>query len=275
MIFTAYMDEAATHGPNPRMTMAGLLGNAYEWRRLETKLGRLQKQYGFTIFHAKDFKAHKGEFRGWAPERYLALTADLTDLMRATITEGLAITLPHDVYLAEYRADAPAGMHLDSQYGLCFRACLAHMAAMILSRGGSGHSLHVVIELGHKNVGDCIRIFYEIKKELAQRGTDVLATITIAEKTDPKAKPLMVADFLAHTHYLFDAASKDGKAPTYAEMTVGVPNKKYDAGLSMMLFRVEALRGLKERFIAEKKRRADWGAAIKAKRTASLGERPS
>ena len=76
----------------------------------------------------------------------------------------------------------------------------------------------------------------------------------------------MVADFLAHSHYLFDAASKDGKAPTYAEMTVGIPNKKY-----MMLFRLEALRGLKEQFIAEKKRRADWSAAKKAKWVASAG----
>ena len=65
MIFTAYFDEADTHGPAPTVIMAGYIGHAYQWRRFEQKLARLQARDGFRIFHAKDFKARVGEFSGW------------------------------------------------------------------------------------------------------------------------------------------------------------------------------------------------------------------
>jgi Protein of unknown function (DUF3800) len=274
VIFTAYFDEAASHGPSPRLVMGALLGNAYEWRRLETHLRRLQAKYGFTIFHAKDFKAHKDEFRGWPPGDYPALVSDLTDLIRTTLTEGVTMTLPRDRYLAEYRAPpVPSGMRLDSQYGLCFRACLAHLVDIILSRGGKNHTLHVVIESGHTNVRDTDRIFNEIKLELEERGIRLLGTITVAQKTDPNAKPLMVADFLAHSHYLFDSASQAGKAPTYEDMTVGVPNKKYDAGLTFLKFEEGSLQAIKQRFAENRQRRMDaWRAARDARAAGVLTE---
>jgi hypothetical protein len=33
VIFTAYLDEADTHGPSPDIIMAGFLGHAFQWRR--------------------------------------------------------------------------------------------------------------------------------------------------------------------------------------------------------------------------------------------------
>ncbi len=205
VIFTSYMDEAATHGPNPRMTMGAILGNAYEWGRLEIALGRMQAKYGFTVFHAKDFKARKKEFRGWAHESYRALVSELTDLMRTKTTEAVACSLSRDRYLAEYRAPpVPPGMILDSQYGVCFRACLVECIGAILDKGGSHHTLHVILERGDSHAGDCERIFNDIKKELERKGIYLLSTFTLADKKDPRAAPLMVADFLAHSHYMFD-----------------------------------------------------------------------
>ena len=46
-------------------------------------------------------------------------------------------------------------MSLDSQYGVCFRACMAHLIAIVL-RDGKKHLLDVLIEGGHKNVGDTV-----------------------------------------------------------------------------------------------------------------------
>lgn len=274
VIFTAYFDEAASHGKNPRLTMAAILGNAYEWRRFETRLGRLQEKYGFTVFHAKDFKAHRGEFRGWPPEAYRGLIHDLTDLVRLTLTEAVTMTLPREQYLSEYRSQPfPHGMPVASQYGLCFSACLAHIIAVILNRGGKEHTLHIVIEDGHANVGDCQRIFNEVKKDLLDYGYHLLGTITLAKKTE--ARPLMVADFLAHSHYLFDAASEAGIAPSYDEMTIKVPIPAKDAGFTMMKFTPGALAGQKERWESAKKQKVDaWRAARDARRDAS-GRKPS
>jgi hypothetical protein len=46
VIFTAHFDEADTHGPEPTIIMAAFLGHAYQWRRFEMKLGRLQSKHG-------------------------------------------------------------------------------------------------------------------------------------------------------------------------------------------------------------------------------------
>lgn len=274
VIFTAYFDEAATHG-NPRMTMGALLGNAYEWNRVETKLARLQKRNGFTIFHAKEFKSHSGEFRGWPASDYPQLVSELTDLIRTGVTEAVAVTIPRARYISEYRnSPTPKGMRLDSQYGLCFRACMAQIASIITDRGGKSHTLHVVIERGHKNVMDCERIFHEMKETLKSRGVNLFGTFTIAAKDDPKAKPLMIADFLSHSHYLFDDSSQAGRAPTYAEMTVGIPNQKYDAGFTMLDLPPESMRALKQLFADERQRKMDkWRAARDAKKSVSLQER--
>ena len=271
VIFTAYFDEAATHGAKPHMTMAALLGNAYEWRRCELRLGRLQKQYGFTIFHAKDFKARKGEFKGWPQGTYSNLINDLTELVRDTLSEGVAISLPRELYLSEYRAPPiPKGMTLDSQFGACFRGCLSHLADVLLTGRNSGkrHTLHLIIEDGHSNVGDTQRIFNDVKASLEERGHFLLGTITIAKKEE--APPLMLSDFLAHTHYLMDIAAKSAGGVHYRDIVEDVPVLPREAGLTFMQFQPGALSGMKARWAAEKQRKIDaWRVARDARKAAS------
>lgn len=268
VIFTAYIDEAATHGSNPRMTLGAVLGNAYDWRKFERRLTALQTKYGFTVFHAKKFQHSKEEFKGWPRQKRNSLVSDLTNLIRTVMTEGITITLPRDEYLTIYRQRCPKGMHIDSQYGLAFRALLSHLIEIILDRGGKQHTLHIVLEVGHANVRDAVRIFEEAKKSAKRAGVDILGTITIAGKKDPNARPLMVADFLAHTHYLFDASSQAGLAPSYADMTEGIPNQRYDAGLTMMLLPPAWVDALFQHFLDEKQRRREW--SDKAARKASV-----
>jgi hypothetical protein len=79
--FTAYYDEADTHGPSPTVIMAGLVGHTYQWRRFETKLSRIQKEFGFSLFHAKEFKARRAEFKGWSDDKRSQLIETLIDLV--------------------------------------------------------------------------------------------------------------------------------------------------------------------------------------------------
>ncbi len=253
MIITAYGDEAATHGDNPRMTLGAIMGNAYDWRRFEKALTAIQSQYGFTIFHAKEFKNGKGEFKGWPREKRLALAHDLTDLIRTKTMEGITVTVPREQYAARYRERCPEGMHIDSQYGLAFRALMGQVVQVLVDRGGNNHTVHMVLESGHANVGDAVRIFNELKKRADRLGANLFGTITVAGKKDASARPLMVADFLAHTHYLFDSRSQAGSAPSYADMTVGIPNKKYDAGFTMLLLTDGWIDAVHQQFLDEKK----------------------
>jgi len=88
---------------------------------------------------------------GWPDPKCMKLVEDLTTLVRDHLTEGLTIYLERERYLNEYRAPpVPKKMTLDSQYGVCFRACMRQVLE-ILWRAGKRHRLDVVIEDGHNN----------------------------------------------------------------------------------------------------------------------------
>ncbi len=80
-------------------------------------------------------------------------------------------------------------MNLDSQYGVCFRCCMARLFDVMAGRGYQDR-LHVVMEDGHPNVWDCGRIFKELRdnaKTLA--GSDFLGTFSVEKKEN--CQPLM------------------------------------------------------------------------------------
>jgi len=214
VIFTANFDETDTHGPKPTVILAAYLGHAYQWRRFNTKLARLQTAYGFKVFHATDFKAKQGEFAGWSDDKCVSLISDLTALVRDNLALGMTVAVDHDRFMNEYRAQPiPHKMHMDSQYGVCFRACMGYLIDFLALRQHRD-TLNVVMEGGHKNVGDCQRIFADLKKRFHNIGVGILGTFTVEQKeTWP---PLMVADMLAHTYSMVRAQSAAGTLPSGA-----------------------------------------------------------
>jgi hypothetical protein len=259
VIFTAYLDESGTHGPNPTVIMAGYVGHAYQWRQFEKKLGRLQARDGFKIFHAKDFKAKTGEFSGWPDEKCQRLVNDLTALVKNELTDGFTIALERDVYLNDYRSPPiPKKLNLDSQYGVCFRACLAHMIDLMGKRQYRDR-VHMVIEGGHPNVWDCKRIFDDIKSRLQRVGVDILASFTIENKVD--CLPLMTADFLASVHSMI-RTEMNSVGADYKDIT---PAAKGEPSISFIVLRSDALKKLKSNF--EKYRQLEIGE-WRAKRAA-------
>jgi hypothetical protein len=242
VIFTAYFDESDTHGPAPNVVIAGFVGTPHEWERFDRRLTKLQRRYGFSIFHSTEFKNRKGDFAGWSNDQSMALIDDLTALVRDKLAIGLACTLPYDRFMQEYKAPPiPKKMALDSQYGACFRGCLAHLVDFIQARGPNT-KINIVLEDGHKNVGDCVRIFSDLKKRFKHAGGDILGSITIEEKES--CKPLMVADMLAHTRAMVNSRTADGTLPAGALQ----PFTGSRGGLHFLEFAPDSLRDLKAGF---------------------------
>jgi hypothetical protein len=212
VIFTAYFDESGAHKDSPTLVIAAFLGTARQWRIFERRIRGLQREYQFTQFHGKEFKAKSGEFKGWSDRKRFGLLSEITHLVRDNLTEGASVALEAERYIKEYReAPRPGKMTLDSHYGICFRHVLSHLIRAVEEKGWH-HKLNVVLEDGHRNVGDAVRIFGEIKNELfVDFENDLLGTITIAQKRDSIA--LMAADFLAYVTYSEDAMVRDGGAP--------------------------------------------------------------
>lgn len=268
VIFTAYFDEADTHGPSPTVIVAAHVGHAYQWRRFEKKLSRIQEQHGFKIFHAKDFKGRQREFAGWTEDKRKALLDDLATLVTETLTEGLAAFLERERYLKEYRSPPiPKKMNLDSQYGACFRACLGRLLQLLEERKNRDQ-LNVVFERGHPNVWDCERIFNDLKARYRRLNLHIFGSFTV--ETKETCPPLMVADLLAAVYSRMRELKSKGELDAAAFVVDKAPDK---GRIAFIELGPNALSDLKTRF--EEARRADveeWRRQ-KAIRKASSSEK--
>jgi hypothetical protein len=259
LLYTTYFHESDTHGPSPTVIMACFLGQARQWELFGRRLRFLQKRDGFTVFHATEFRNKTGEFAGWSNTKCMQLVNDLTELVRDNLTEGVTVHLEHRRYIDEYRKPpVPKKMNLDSQYGVCFRVCMAHIIAIVLA-DGKRHRLNVAIEDGHVNVRDTERIFNDMKLQVKNRfGVDLLGTHTIAKKE--QAAALMVSDFLAYSYLQMRSSKVDyaSQAPMY------VPKKQ--AGLTFLELLPDSLRRLKEKFEKDRQEAADAWRARRARK---------
>jgi hypothetical protein len=263
MLYAAFFDEADTHGPSPTIIMACFLGNAREWVLFDRRLRGIQRRYGFKIFHATDFTNKKGEFKRWDDAKCMKLVEELAELVRDNLTEGLTVHLERERYEKEYRKPPiPAKMNLDSQYGVCFRACMRHLYELV-HKDGKKDRLDIVIEDGHKNAGDCERIFIDLKTRLkSRRGVDLLGTFKRGKKSATPA--LMLSDFLAYSYSLM-RESKAAGGLDYASSTPE-PLKRH-AGLTFLELLRDALEQLKRDFEQDRQETADaWRARRDARR---------
>jgi len=221
MILTAYFDESGTHDESPITVVAGVLGNAAQWRKFEVNLQAIQRKYNFRIFHAKEFRARSGEFRGWQPSKCVSLAMEMAELTAKSGIHGVIMSFKNSEFEEFYRGgEKPRKLRLDTKYTLAFRSCLLQFvvqSAARLQHHKKFHAtrLHVVMESGHKNAGDAARAFREEADDLRELGSDLLAEITFASKKE--CLPIMVADFLAYTRFIrgerdFDQLGDDLKS---------------------------------------------------------------
>jgi Protein of unknown function (DUF3800) len=254
VILTAYLDESGTHGQSPHTVMSGMLANALQWERFERNFRRIKAKHRFRIFHTKKFKRRDGDFKGWSNEQCLALIADLAPITATAFTEGVTFLLDNAAYDAEYKSgEAPKKLRLDSKYGLCFRNCLLFFALEALKRVHRGRypTLNFVLESGHKNFGDALRIFNELKAELKANDCNLLGMITPADKDE--CDPLMMADFLAHTAFMAGSAQP---TQTYGNIAKPKPIGRGQTGVTHLEFRPGGLANVKSALIDQIKARS-------------------
>ncbi|MDB5481922.1 MAG: hypothetical protein JWO83_2975 [Caulobacteraceae bacterium] len=162
MYLTAYVDESGTHGSDsPCIVLGGFLASAVKWRDFEIRWRKLKLKYGFQHFHSKEFRAGRGDFRGWSKTQTDAFLAYTDRLLARRMMFGFSFVLTLDEYNNLYlRTPKPKKEQLDSAYGLCFRFLLGWMARNLRRFIDDPKAiLHIVLESGHKNAGDINRIF--------------------------------------------------------------------------------------------------------------------
>jgi hypothetical protein len=211
VVFTGYYDESGTHGGSPFTILAGFVGNAEHWARFEGEWRKVLRKYGLTHLHAKHLFHRQKQHKGWKPQQIRRLMADILyviqerldphrDLFFATKTK-----LNENDYIKSYIENGPLkGERLDSRYAVCFRAFLDFNLIWVKGRELSDIPLNFVLEAGHCNAGDALRVFNETKADKRVAHRHLIGSIAFGDKKEFPA--LQAADMLA---YLFHSTERD------------------------------------------------------------------
>jgi hypothetical protein len=215
MVTIAYFDESGTHGQeSPVITIAGFIANADQWSAYEHDLSQLLADYEVKIFHARKFRTSKGDFKGWPTTKRARFNSRFLRLADDHLAYGLAMILRPDDYAKIYRLhEFPRRARPDTQYGLCFRTALWKSAVLMKDRPADW-PLNVVLETGHKNAGDAIRVFGEFQDSLHPEYAPSLGTLVFASKEN--CLPLAMADSLAYAIFRMTAGFSQHSDPNAA-----------------------------------------------------------
>jgi Protein of unknown function (DUF3800) len=209
MILTAYVDESGTHGPSPVSAMAGYVGSPRQWRKFEKRVGKLFRRYRVDIFHAIDVKRGDGCFRGWSVDRKISFMDEFGVINNETLEFGFSAVLRNDDYDKFYAKKVwPKKVVQDTRYGVLFRAIFASMVS------GCGNvpvwresgKLHMVLESGHRNSADALRLYDLCHSKVSSRAQQALAGVAFKTKTE--CLPLAAADYFAYAVYLIETGGK-------------------------------------------------------------------
>lgn len=258
MVLTAYFDESGTHAGSPLSAMSGFVGDARQWRKFEKRVGKLFKRKRVDVFHTIDVRRGDKDFEDWSVNEKIEFLDEFQHIINETLESAISAFIKaddHDWYKA---LPWPRKTRWDSKYGLLFRACLSQtIDVMEKIPTTKEHTLHVVLESGHANAQDVVRIYAWAKSRLGP--SRALAGLIFESKKT--CLPLAAADLFAYSAL----GQELGQKP------IGIPKKPTKSDVSyrgnawrIMLDRPtlrklheQAIRFAKERFSSKRRASED------------------
>ena len=262
MIITAYFDESGTHGPSPLSLMAGFIADARQWRKFEKRSAKLFARYRVNTFHSIDLRRGDKDFRGWSVDKKIRFMDELQHIANETLERGFCSILRNDDYVSFYaNKNRPKKVVRDSRYGLLFRASLASAIDGVLGvprwREGSPPKLYVVLEEGHRNAGDAVRLYEFVRSKLSDHRQGPLSGLRFKSKAE--SLPLAAADLFAHSAYQEETGARPigvPKGPIKSETS-------YRSNMFKILVGKESLEALYAQSISQYEERQKFGQRAK------------
>jgi len=218
---SAYFDESGTHGASsPAVIMGGFIASSNQWAVYEAEMTALLASSGVKVFHARKLRTGKGDFKEWTKTKRGQFNSSFLKLADDHMSFGMGTVLASDMYQGIYRSGGNARRTLDSQYGLCFRVSM--WRAMVYMRDRQNEwPLNVILETGHKNARDAIRVYGEIAESLIDRYRPMLGAISFMSKDN--CLPLAMADSLSYAMFRKVAGFSNHSNPDVASTGYSVP----------------------------------------------------
>jgi hypothetical protein len=217
MVMTAYFDESGTHGGAELSAMAGFVGNARQWRKFEKRVGKLFKRFRVDVFHTIDVRRTDKDFGGWKLDRKIEFLDEFQHIINETLESGVAAFIRAADYSYYKGLSWTKKTRPDSSYGILFRGCLSQIIDTVGHIPlGNEPRLRIVLEDGHNNAADAVRIYEWAQNRIDQ--SRALAGLTFDNKKT--CLPLAAADLFAYTAWGQEVGQKPmgiAKKPTKSE----------------------------------------------------------
>jgi Protein of unknown function (DUF3800) len=255
VILTAHYDESGTHAGAPLTVLAGFVGSSDEWVGFEREWRKVLKKHKITHIRAKHLWHHQKQHRGWTEAQEFELINDCLYVFQEfkQIFASKTILREED-YKLFYVSDGPARKErLDSRYALCFRAFMHFLPHLHHSRFAHG-AINFVLEAGHRNAGDAVRVFNELKSDRNFIGRDAIGMISFGAKRDSPA--LQAADMLAY--WVYGAHCESAEAGIKDEhIASGLESDLVDSGLTIINHKItpDDLKNMRMNFLRKRKRK--------------------
>jgi hypothetical protein len=203
MIVKIYIDESGTHG-SPVTILGGWVGRLGQWAIFDPKWSKLLKRHELAFFHSHELRQSKGAFKGWSIAQKQDFMAAAARIALRSLEFGFTIILSEEDYRQRYVADErPKEVQLDSRYGLCFRYCLGLIPSLAMQAFNRRNlDISFILESGHPNFGDVIRIFNKVKESQVAHEMEIVQTLNGVTEGDKVDFPgLQIADVVAYNSF--------------------------------------------------------------------------
>lgn len=216
MALICYLDDSGGDGDVPAITIGGYIAGLRAWQEIEPAARALFDSEGVDYLHGKRFHHSKGPFKGWGQGKKIAFVQKLYAILRPLAVAGVGFSA---IKSELKRRNAETGLNKHtSTYGFAFLG----LANLLLQDKGlrswiesmDGMDLSFVVEAGHKNDGDLIRIFNEVKASLQERDGlgHKFKSMSFVDKKSCTA--VQMADFLVyHITRQVTAIEKNNRKP--------------------------------------------------------------
>jgi len=195
LVITGYFDESGTHMGSPHHVLAGFVGGTEEWIALEREWRKILRNHNITHVRAKQLFHRQGQHKGWSHKQVKQLWYDLLYVLQERELYASKTVLYEDYYKQFYVGSGPQKKErLDTRYALCFRSIVHALPLLHQHRHPQG-AVNLVLESGHKNAPDAVRVFNEMKTDGAPYSAGIGSVSFMAKK---ESCALQAADMLAY-----------------------------------------------------------------------------
>ena len=135
------------------------------------------------------------DFAGWSVDRKVKFLDEFQHIINETLESAVASFIRAEDYKYYCGLKWPKKARRESKYAILFRACLAQMIDTV-GKMPLEHEprLRVVLESGHKNAGDVVRMYNWAQ---SRQTSPTLASLTFGDKKT--CLPLAAADLFAYS----------------------------------------------------------------------------